>query len=197
MDGRPVPGPIPDEARATCSNCAMVATNETERESGRFFGASAKCCTHIPTLANYQVGGALIDESDEARPGRDGMLQRLRAGDGVTPLGIAPPRRLAILYDLATPAFGNKTRPSCVRISGMSIGGLCGIWRYRNSTCTTWFCKFNRGAVGLAFWTSLQQLLLAAIEQELSWWAALEFNPGDDAVRRPGAARSKPVIKYR
>jgi hypothetical protein len=190
MDGL-LPGAIPDEARATCSNCAMVATNDSERASGRFFGASAKCCTHIPTLANYQVGGVLVDESDEARPGRDGMLARLRAGDGATPLGIAPPRRLAILSDAATPAFGNNTTLLCPHFRDVD-GGLCGIWRHRNSTCTTWFCKFNRGAVGLAFWTSLQQLL-AALEQELSWWAVLELNPGADAVRRLLALRSKPA----
>jgi hypothetical protein len=53
-------------------------------------------------------------------------------------------------------------------------GGLCGVWRHRESTCSTWFCKHVRGAVGQTFWRHLHQLLRTA-EQTLAGWALLEL----------------------
>jgi hypothetical protein len=61
-------------------------------------------------------------------------------------------------------------------------GGRCGVWRARESTCATWFCKYERGAVGLEFWERLHRLLALA-EYSLSTWCVLQLDPGEDALR--------------
>jgi hypothetical protein len=57
-------------------------------------------------------------------------------------------------------------------------GPGCGIWRHRQSMCTTWFCKFTRGEVGKTFWADLHKLLVR-VEHSLKWWAVLQcdFSP--------------------
>ena len=38
-------------------------------------------------------------------------------------------------------------------------GGRCGVWRHRESTCATWFCKYGRGSTGRNFWQRLHDTL--------------------------------------
>ncbi len=51
----------------------------------------------------------------------------------------------------------------------------CGIWRHRNGVCSTWFCKYSRGATGQRFWLGLEQLL-AIVERELTRWCLLRLD---------------------
>src|SRR5262245_45338172 len=60
------------------------------------------------------------------------------------------------------------------------IGG-CGVWRHRSATCSTWYCKYDRGAVGMAFWDPLRDLLKAA-EEALARWCLLELELDADAL---------------
>jgi hypothetical protein len=60
-------------------------------------------------------------------------------------------------------------------------GGRCGIWKHRESVCTTFYCKHVRGAVGAKFWKSLQRLLLAT-EQSLAQWCVYELDVGVEAL---------------
>ena len=59
--------------------------------------------------------------------------------------------------------------------------GSCGVWRHREATCSTWFCKHERGAVGLRFWDALR-LLLECLEQALARHCALELELGVEAL---------------
>jgi hypothetical protein len=61
--------------------------------------------------------------------------------------------------------------------------GRCGVWKHRNAVCATWFCKHERGAVGLAFWHSLRDLF-TAIEHNLALWCALELSPGVQSLSK-------------
>src|SRR5439155_21658542 len=70
-------------------------------------------------------------------------------------------------------------------------GGRCGIWRHRNGVCATWFCKHERGAVGLAFWERLRDLLMA-VEADLAAWCVLECGLDADAMGVVFAFRRKP-----
>jgi hypothetical protein len=61
-------------------------------------------------------------------------------------------------------------------------GGLCGIWKYRNAKCSTWFCKHSRGRTGLDFWRTLKNLI-RHMEQKLSTWCIHQLQAGDDIFR--------------
>ncbi|HET9234949.1 MAG TPA: hypothetical protein VFP10_12480, partial [Candidatus Eisenbacteria bacterium] len=58
-----LPGKIPSENNATCDNCAMCAPeDQTPQSSGFFFDPHVKCCSYLPELYNFLVGGILADE---------------------------------------------------------------------------------------------------------------------------------------
>jgi hypothetical protein len=94
---------------------------------------------------------------------------------GVTPAGLEQPPAYGLLHRSAAGAFGRSVAMRCPHYRPDT--GTCGIWRYRQSACSTWFCKYVRGAVGHRFWTALRHLL-EAVERSLVAHCVLELNPG-------------------
>lgn len=180
--------PIPAETNATCDDCAMVVPPDADGDPG--FSPATKCCTFLPDLWNFLVGGVLLDEHPDAARGRATVEARIDRGLGVTPLGLRRPATYQILYDSSPLAFGNSKALLCPHYMDEE-GGLCGVWRHRESTCTTWFCKFVRGAVGRDFWANLHQLLRAA-EESLSAWCLLELGVDHAALAR----LYKPYVRF-
>ena len=108
------------------------------------------------------------------------MERRIDARIGVTPIGLLRPPVQALLYRHGMPSgFGRAVSLRCPHYRA-EAGGACGIWRHRNGVCSTWFCKYGRGATGETFWHALEQLL-AIIERDLTRWCLLEIGV-DSAV---------------
>jgi hypothetical protein len=175
-------GDIPSESRATCSDCAMCeSTTEPQPHNSRFYNPQSKCCTYLPMLPNFLVGMILTDDDPSMAGGRATVEARLQAGLAVTPRGLEWPLKGRAQYtQMEVRAFGRAQSLRCPHYLSEQ-GGLCGIWKYRNSVCSTWFCKYVRGAVGRNFWESVKHLLLA-IEDELSQWCALQLELTDSAL---------------
>jgi len=177
-------GIIPRESRASCDKCAMCATAGAGREStprGVFFDPAVKCCTYVPDLPNFLVGGILSDTDAAAEFGRRTVEKRIADAIGVTPFGLTKSPVHALLYRNSSDAFGRTRAFRCPHY--IEDGGRCGVWRHRNSVCTTWFCKHVRGQVGYTFWHSSMLQLLGQVEGELTHWCVLELQLGDDALR--------------
>jgi hypothetical protein len=180
-------GPIPREARATCDDCAMCScTLEESEPRSYYFDPVIKCCTYVPHLHNFLVGRILSDTDADAELGGTSVQGRIADRIGVTPLGLAPSPVFSLLYGNSEDAFGRSRTLRCPHY--IEDGGRCGIWRHRESTCATWFCKHVRGRVGRTFWRdSLHQLLLI-VEKDLARWCVLELHLSDDALRQLVAA---------
>lgn len=173
---------IPPESNATCGDCAMVVT-DAERASGATgFSASTKCCTFQPDLWNFLAGRALLDDDPAAARGKAGVEARIDAGIAVTPLGLRRARAYQVVYESSGELFGHSKAMLCPHYID-ERGGLCGVWRHRESTCTTWFCKFVRGSVGRDFWQQLQQLL-RAVEESLAAWCLTQLQVDEAVLRR-------------
>lgn len=179
-------GNIPPESHATCADCAMCAPNSLLSQTGvdrqseaRFYDPGVKCCSYLPILWNFLVGDLLTDETSEAAAGRATVESRLAAGVAVTPLGLQRSPVYDTLYRHIGPAFGQTRSMLCPHY--LSETGSCGVWRHRESTCATWFCKHERGAVGETFWDRLRQVL-RIIEESLARWCVLELELGPSAV---------------
>ena len=72
--------PIPAESNATCEACAMVADRpEGGASLEQGFNPETKCCTYLPELWNYLVGGVLDDQDVDAR-GRASVEARIDRG---------------------------------------------------------------------------------------------------------------------
>jgi hypothetical protein len=163
-------GPIPDESRATCDNCAMC---RPARGASQAFRPDVKCCSFMPRLANFTVGGVLNDRSPETDVGRSSVEARIDERIGVSPFGLDWPAKYALLYTHADNTFGRSRAMRCPHY--IDDGGLCGIWRYRNSICSTYYCQVVRGAVAREFWDRLKNLL-SEIESALALWCVEQLH---------------------
>lgn len=162
------------EERATCASCAMV---DPQSPQVVHYAPELKCCTYYPDLPNFSVGRILLDES---APGRAHLEARIAAGVRLSPLVVAKPPLFETIYGQTRQAhvFG---RASKLRCPFMTQDARCGIWAHREATCSTYFCRFDRGVVGRRFWTALERLL-KAIEKALATWCVLELDVGPDAA---------------
>lgn len=165
----------PGESRATCAACPLVADPVVGGEEVRY-DASTKCCTYLPELPNFLVGLALADAGPGGEEGRRTIRQRIALRSGVTPLGLAMPPLFQLVYNRAAEAppgaFGRSPSLRCPHYQIDT--GTCSIWRHRNGVCSTWFCRHDRGHIGLRFWMTLKELL-RRIEQDLAVWCVLEL----------------------
>jgi hypothetical protein len=181
-------GVIPAESEATCSNCAMLPGpgDAPASDTALFFDPRVKCCTYVPALPNFLVGRILLDTSLEMAAGRASVRARIAASTGVTPMGLERPPVFAVLYARgAAETFGQSVHLRCPHYQ-TDTGG-CGIWRHRQSVCTTWFCKHSRGVVGARFWRALRQLL-GLVERSLAVHCVRSLAPGPAAARHAASA---------
>lgn len=169
-----LPGPLPIEVEATCSDCAMLRQPEERDTSGRiFFDKESKCCTYCPTLSNFMVGAILNDKSPAMEVGRVSILQRLSKEPGTSPLGLLPSPTYSLLYSNSPNAFGQNRTLLCPHFIEGSKS--CSIWAFREPTCVSWFCKHLRGKTGQNFWRRLHTFLLT-LTRELSLWCVLQLD---------------------
>ena len=174
-------GDIPGEPKATCHDCAMCQApgQAPSPNDPVFYDSRTKCCTYMPTLWNFLVGTLLEDDTPEAAQGRRTVEARIAAGIAVTPLGLERPPVYSVLYGHIPEAFGRAQSMRCPHY--IEEGGLCGVWRARESTCATWFCKHERGALAKRFWQDMHRLLMVA-ERQVATWCAMELDVGAEAL---------------
>ncbi len=183
-----VGGDLPRETVATCATCVMVSTDETARSSATHFDAVTRCCTFLPQLHNFLVGQLLAD--DDTDPiGRASVVDRMRAGVEVTPLGLGRSRAFLLVYDDGGDLVFGRARG--LRCPHHLADGRCGVWRHRESTCATWFCKHGRGQTGAETWKSVHHVLRLA-ERDLSWWCVRELGFDGEALRQLVARHQAP-----
>lgn len=175
---------FPQEPHATCSDCAMC-----KGDVAAAFRPDVKCCTYLPRLPNFAVGAILSDSTSDGEAGRQSTLQRINADRGVLPLGVMSTATYSTIYELgSSQAFGKSLELLCPHY--VSSNGTCGIWRYRNSVCSTYYCKHDRGALGKRFWDSLKALL-AVVEDEVPIWCAVELGMPGEAIARAIEIRNR------
>ena len=173
-------GPTPEESAATCDDCAMLPKPGEPEGSRAVQFTDVKCCTYQPLVHNFLAGGVLSDDSADGAAGRAVLEGMIESRNGVTPLGVGGSPAYWLLYGSDPHGFGNSAELLC---SFFEKGtGRCGIWRHRDSTCATWFCKHDRGAVGEAYWRELQMWLRTA-ERAVAWHCALELGLETEALR--------------
>jgi len=163
-----LPGPLPDEKRSTCDDCAMCASG-----SHIAFDLTTKCCPYIPTIPNYLTGKILREEIE--------VFEAYLVRADVRPQGVFPHNDFIVNYNSDSPVFGQNTKWRCPYFLE-NDGGKCGIWPFRNSVCATWFCKYLRGHISRTFWTGLNGLL-TAIEKSLSNWCVRRLEAGSAEFR--------------
>lgn len=177
------PAGLPQERRADCADCTMC---RPDAEPGIRFRPDVKCCGFLPTLPNFLVGAILEDPQTSPASVR----ARIAAGQA-GPLGLGVSVEYAEQYAAADLAFGTDTALVCPHFDG----GRCAIWRHRNAVCRTWWCRFEDGRRGGAFWGALPRLL-GFIEALLARRCAANrpFVAGEEEAFYRGCARELAAI---
>jgi hypothetical protein len=129
----------------------------------------------MPDLPNFLTGGIINDDSPEFSFGRARFEEQAIRCAVITPIGVNRPGSYWDDYKQSFNHFGRNDRLRCPYYLHEQ-GGLCGIWRYRNSKCSTWFCKYESRSYGVIFWKYIEKLLFV-IERTLSQWCILQLNP--------------------
>ncbi len=183
--------PAPEEKKATCDNCAMCKPEGAPAGEGVvYFRPDVKCCTFLPRLPNYLVGAILSDAEPGMAEGQRRVRARIAQRVGVSPRWLAPSRKYSVLHAAArVSSFGRSLTLRCPYYE--TEGGLCTIWRHRESDCSTFFCKYSAGAFGQAFWRSVNAYL-RQVERRLVEHAVATLGP---SLGEPPGARGELTIE--
>jgi len=165
------------ETRATCDTCAMCDHGQTAPVEMEYFHPDAKCCTWHPNLPNYLVGAILADTSEDLAEGRKRIREKIAARIGVTPQYVAAPRKYSVLYSATRgQGFFGRTMSMMCPYFDKENGGRCTVWKYRESVCSTYFCKYTAGKPGWEFWDTIKSYLFH-VERTLAQFAATVVDP--------------------
>ena len=148
--------PAVEEPRATCDNCAMCDHGQLAPVEMGYFKPELKCCTWHPRLANFLVGAILSNTDPALEEGRRRLRAKIAARQGVSAIGITAPAKYKVLQQATVNAFGRAPSLLCPYYSHDG-GGTCTVWQYRDSVCSTYFCKFQDGKPGYQFWLSMKE----------------------------------------
>jgi Fe-S-cluster containining protein len=171
------------ESKATCDACAMCAPEGTPPSAvSEYFSKSTKCCTYSPRLPGFLVGAVLADDTPEMADGRARMRARIASRVVVTPRWVSPTAKYSVLLDASRrSSFGRSEALLCPFFR--DDDGGCTIWRHRESVCSSFFCKYDAGADGLAYWRALAGYV-GQLEIALTQWAVAEVAPELEPVPR-------------
>jgi hypothetical protein len=164
---------IPAEVFTKCGSCPMTAASreEMDHEISKPFAPDTKCCTFIPRIPNYFAGAVFTDP--EMETGRELLRSRIREKRGIFTQGIYPDKKYRLLYE-----YGRKNgfgKSSLLRCPYYVQGEFnCSLWKYRESICATWFCKYLGGEAGRDFWNEMRDLF-KGIQEKLTIHAIQEM----------------------
>lgn len=155
----------PAEQLATCDQCVQLPAAGQPMGEDQYH-PDTKCCTYLPVLYNFQAG-ALLDDPAVSAEGRASVEARIAAGQGVAPHGLEGTNAFIAIY--RQEQFGRDPSLRCPHY--LPASGNCGVWQHRNATCTTWFCRCDRGKASFDFWRRGLHPLLRCIEDAVTDWA--------------------------
>jgi Fe-S-cluster containining protein len=163
---------IPVESLATCHDCAMVCKTPHKQLKLKPYLPDVMCCSYFPGLPNYLVGGLLLDTDPALDEGRKRIRKIIRDRTGVSPVGIQPSAKYSLFYTRTDDTFGQSKLLLCPYFDRDKKN--CTIWKYRDATCSTYFCKIAAGDAGKTFWKALRRYLFH-IQKQLCHYVIIEM----------------------
>ncbi len=134
----------PSECESSCDACPKVKEEN--------FHPDVRCCSYHPRVPNFLLGFALNDP--ETAP----LVEKMIAHRLATPEGMqsSPVQLRKSLEQMLAPHATGEAPVVCGFLDANAR--RCGIYKYRDSVCATFFCKHDQKDDGEEFWRSLQSL---------------------------------------
>lgn len=158
--------PLPqlNETAATCDSCLMARSS-----SGYAYRDDMKCCTFWPFLFNFQVGKILKSKNIPTKQAE--VIREFIKSPHAQPMGIAPSHEYQKKFiKLGLNAFGRSYELLCPYFDKHL--SRCGVWEFRGSVCTSFYCVSSYGIQGIEFWGQMEAFM-TKIENTLSYDALL------------------------
>ena len=150
------------EKSAHCADCVMC------KSSQKPFLKETKCCTYSPFLANYLIGGILLSAPSV---GQKRIQNKILYREWALPIGlVASPNYQRQFQNKSKEDFGRRFDLKCDFY--ISSSGECAVWKWRDSQCSTYFCRYDQPD-GATFWSQIQTYLYD-IELHLAQLCLLE-----------------------
>lgn len=138
-----------EEKKATCHQCI---------EAPKKYEAHLKCCTFWPFLPNYTIGYILKQKSESYQNAQVFLRRMIKEKRFALPIGlVAPPWYQKEFLDNKDKIFGKSEKMLCPYYQTATQS--CGIWRFRGSVCTSFYCKSSYAQKGQLFWKHLEDYL--------------------------------------
>jgi len=152
---------FPSERESTCLDCPRIVSDNYRQDY--------RCCTYFPKVPNYMLGLAFQNDKS-TRP----LIKQQLKSRFLLPEGMQESARMYadFIEQVAKEEFGQGEKTLCPYLN--KENGYCGIYLYRNSVCSTFFCKNNHGDKGQKFWDEITTLVMQ-IELALSQWSLEEI----------------------
>lgn len=143
-----------NEKKATCHDCLC---SHKKVDGLPLYRKDLKCCTFHPYLPNYEVG-AILETPEISESIKSILHKKINTRSYSLPLGIFVPVNYQVNFNNRQPhEFGNREDFLCPYFDRNQ--NQCGLWAYRGSVCTSYFCTSDRGEAGLEFWSKLGDYL--------------------------------------
>lgn len=171
------------------------------------YQGNLKCCTFEPFVPNFFVG-LLLEEESRFPEAVSVIRRKIASREYALPIGLVPRLGFQVEFNSRGEGeFGNREDWLCPYYRRETES--CGIWKYRGSVCTTFYCRSDAGPAGLRFWEKLSGYLsyaeMTLLEEAL---VNLDFSPRqisaclDYVNRREASAReignpSLPLAKWK
>jgi len=159
------------ETKATCDNCLRARDKRFEYT----YKSNLKCCTFVPFIPNWAVGGIL----KENLPGESVIRRKIQENQFNLPIGLFADFKYQYEFlNKSRTDFGNREDLLCYYFDRDQ--NQCSIWNYRGVVCTTYYCRSDYGNSGLLFWECLKDYL-SYIEMALAEDCLVmkDFSPRD------------------
>lgn len=161
------------ENKANCEHCYMA---HHKKKNEKRFDETLKCCTYYPMMPNYLVGGLMMSAqtSEEAKKIIHSKISKRHFN---LPIGMVAPVRYQVTYKKnREEVFGLDESYLCPYFNKTSNN--CGVWKFRSSVCTSFFCVSDYGKKGKQFWSLFEDYLsyveMALLQEAL---VRMDFSP--------------------
>lgn len=135
-----------NESKATCDQCI---------QSPAKYKNDLKCCTFWPFIPNYIVGAILSDQSDRYKEKKEYIINAISNKKWNLPLGLIPSPIYQVNHKKTkSRTFGKSEKYLCPYYD--KTHNQCGVWKFRGSVCTSFYCESSYKNSGQKFWKAFE-----------------------------------------
>jgi len=139
------------EQKATCDDCAKAPGKYKKKD---FYESDLKCCTFQPYIPNYAIGAILQESGARYQKAQSSLRDKISRREFLLPVGMVAPIPYQIEFVEDKEKIFGRDKDYLCSFYDKELN-QCGVWQYRGSVCTSFYCFSSYGAKGIRFWNEV------------------------------------------